>query len=139
MQLLWVLKSRRNICRSSEGTGFREGVLGDRARSGFGMTQERNLDTPLELVDSGKGSTKSQTHKINIYGNLTLWEQKGPSEFTLCKSQCSKHNPVKTQTLNQRFSTRGGFALPPQGGIWHRLETALVVTTKGWALLASSG
>ena len=140
LQLLWVLKSRRNICQSSEGTGFWEGMLGDRASRGFRMMQERNLDTPLELVDSGKGSTKSQTHKINIYGNLTLWEQEEPSEFTPWESQGSKHKPVKTRTLNQRFSTRGGFALlPPQGGIWHRLETALVVTTEGWALLASNG
>lgn len=68
LQLLWVLKSQRNICRSSEGTGFREGVLGDRASSGFGMTQERNLDTPLELVDSGRGQPKVRLIRLTFMG-----------------------------------------------------------------------
>ena len=47
------------------------------------MARESNLDTLLELVDSGEGSIKSQSHNINIYANLTVWEQEGPTEFTL--------------------------------------------------------
>lgn len=47
------------------------------------MARESNLDTLLKLVDSGEGSTKSQSHNINIYANLTLWEQEGPTEFML--------------------------------------------------------
>lgn len=65
--------------QGSEG----EGLLGDRASRGFEMARESNLDTLLKLVDSGEGSTKSQSHNINIYANLTLWEQEGPTEFTL--------------------------------------------------------
>lgn len=70
--------------QSEQGSGDGgEGLLGDRARRGFEMARESNLDTLLELVGSGEGSTKSQSHNINIYANLTLWEQEGSTEFTL--------------------------------------------------------
>lgn len=54
MQLLWVLRSGRYSCQSPEGTGFWEGLLGDRANTGFGRAEKETVDTH-PLCNNEKG------------------------------------------------------------------------------------
>lgn len=60
LQLLWVLGSGRNICQSSEGTGFREGLLWSRANPGFGWAEKETADTPFAKTERAFGESRGQ-------------------------------------------------------------------------------
>lgn len=57
LQLLWVLGSGRNICQSSEGTGFWEGLLGGWVNPGFGWAEKETAVTPFAKTERAFGES----------------------------------------------------------------------------------